>query len=164
MPTLAPEENVDAAVAIARPCLGKLPASLLQGSLPRPSGPVEKCLFLNLKNFAGSIPFLLERPGTWPCPAKDRQRIVGIQLDATWTPPSRVQIYPQAKLLKYLAHRGGFEPPTPRFVVWCSIQLSYRCLWVRRACHPDVLSPDDRLGSAGRCVPRTGRLPTAVRR
>nr|GGI00954.1 hypothetical protein GCM10011355_30450 [Aquisalinus luteolus] len=26
-----------------------------------------------------------------------------------------------------MAHRGGFEPPTPRFVVWCSIQLSYRC-------------------------------------
>ena len=28
---------------------------------------------------------------------------------------------------KAMAHRGGFEPPTPRFVVWCSIQLSYRC-------------------------------------
>ena len=28
-----------------------------------------------------------------------------------------------------MAHRGGFEPPTPRFVVWCSIQLSYRCGW-----------------------------------
>jgi hypothetical protein len=28
-----------------------------------------------------------------------------------------------------VAHRGGFEPPTPRFVVWCSIQLSYRCPW-----------------------------------
>ena len=27
-----------------------------------------------------------------------------------------------------MAHRGGFEPPTPRFVVWCSIQLSYRCV------------------------------------
>src|SRR5690606_27564415 len=27
-----------------------------------------------------------------------------------------------------MAHRGGFEPPTPRFVVWCSIQLSYRCM------------------------------------
>src|SRR5262249_19050531 len=26
-----------------------------------------------------------------------------------------------------LAHRAGFEPTTPRFVVWCSIQLSYRC-------------------------------------
>ena len=29
---------------------------------------------------------------------------------------------------KEMAHRGGFEPPTPRFVVWCSIQLSYRCI------------------------------------
>ena len=27
----------------------------------------------------------------------------------------------------HLAHRAGFEPTTPRFVVWCSIQLSYRC-------------------------------------
>ena len=34
------------------------------------------------------------------------------------------------KLYKYLillAHRAGFEPTTPKFVVWCSIQLSYRC-------------------------------------
>ena len=31
-----------------------------------------------------------------------------------------------------MARRGGFEPPTPRFVVWCSIQLSYRRLWVCR--------------------------------
>ncbi len=27
-----------------------------------------------------------------------------------------------------MAHRGRFELPTPRFVVWCSIQLSYRCI------------------------------------
>ena len=32
-----------------------------------------------------------------------------------------------SKWLKTLAHRKGFEPLTPRFVVWCSIQLSYRC-------------------------------------
>ncbi len=25
-----------------------------------------------------------------------------------------------------MARRGRFELPTPRFVVWCSIQLSYR--------------------------------------
>jgi site-specific DNA recombinase len=25
-----------------------------------------------------------------------------------------------------LARRKGFEPLTPRFEVWCSIQLSYR--------------------------------------
>src|ERR1700674_3164143 len=29
------------------------------------------------------------------------------------------------KLLKSLARSEGFEPPTPRFEVWCSIQLSY---------------------------------------
>ena len=27
-----------------------------------------------------------------------------------------------------MARRGRFELPTPRFVVWCSIQLSYRCV------------------------------------
>ena len=32
------------------------------------------------------------------------------------------------RTLKTMARRGGFEPPTPRFVVWCSIQLSYRRL------------------------------------
>ena len=26
-----------------------------------------------------------------------------------------------------MAHPEGFEPPAPRFVVWCSIQLSYGC-------------------------------------
>jgi hypothetical protein len=34
-----------------------------------------------------------------------------------------------------LAHRAGFEPTTPRFVVWCSIQLSYRCLASRGQRH-----------------------------
>ncbi len=28
---------------------------------------------------------------------------------------------------KILAHPKGLEPLTPRFVVWCSIQLSYGC-------------------------------------
>ena len=27
-----------------------------------------------------------------------------------------------------MAHRKRFELLTPRFVVWCSIQLSYRCI------------------------------------
>jgi hypothetical protein len=30
-----------------------------------------------------------------------------------------------ANPLKRLARSEGFEPPTPRFEVWCSIQLSY---------------------------------------
>jgi hypothetical protein len=29
------------------------------------------------------------------------------------------------RLLKTMARPEGFEPPTPRFVVWCSVQLSY---------------------------------------
>jgi hypothetical protein len=32
----------------------------------------------------------------------------------------------RSNLLKSLARRKGFEPLTPRFEVWCSIQLSYR--------------------------------------
>jgi hypothetical protein len=27
-----------------------------------------------------------------------------------------------------MAHPERFERPTPRFVVWCSIQLSYGCV------------------------------------
>ena len=29
------------------------------------------------------------------------------------------------KLLNFMARPEGFEPPTPRSVVWCSVQLSY---------------------------------------
>ena len=32
---------------------------------------------------------------------------------------------PNAKYYGFLARPNGFEPLTPRFVVWCSIQLSY---------------------------------------
>ncbi len=31
----------------------------------------------------------------------------------------------QLYVREYLARPEGFEPPAPRFVVWCSIQLSY---------------------------------------
>ena len=38
-----------------------------------------------------------------------------------------------AKLLKLLARPKGFELLTPKFVVWCSIQLSYgRLGWLKR--------------------------------
>src|SRR5436190_4042410 len=36
-------------------------------------------------------------------------------------------ILPSLCLPKGMAHPRGFEPLTPRFVVWCSIQLSYGC-------------------------------------
>src|SRR5215467_5120473 len=37
----------------------------------------------------------------------------------------RFQIYHRAKSLILLARSERFELPTPRFEVWCSIQLSY---------------------------------------
>jgi hypothetical protein len=37
-------------------------------------------------------------------------------------PPSSQKV---RKSLDLLARSEGFEPPTPRFEVWCSIQLSY---------------------------------------
>jgi hypothetical protein len=33
-----------------------------------------------------------------------------------------------------MVHQVGFEPATPRFVVWCSIQLSYWCTLGRKLC------------------------------
>jgi hypothetical protein len=45
---------------------------------------------------------------------------------------SKIQAYSErrilsirAKVIKILARPERFELPTPRFVVWCSIQLSY---------------------------------------
>ena len=43
-----------------------------------------------------------------------------------------------------LARRKGFEPLTPRFEVWCSIQLSYRRNCRRRVARPkrfELLTP-----------------------
>jgi hypothetical protein len=42
----------------------------------------------------------------------------GISQPPDWKPSHEVQ-------LVGLARSEGFEPPTPRFEVWCSIQLSY---------------------------------------
>ena len=43
-----------------------------------------------------------------------------------------------------VARWGGFEPPTPRFVVWCSIQLSYQ----RRPFAEQQCSASERLSKA----------------
>ena len=53
--------------------------------------------------------------------------------------------------IKEVAHRGGFEPPTPRFVVWCSIQLSYRCVFAKNLSSRLALTMTG-LGAAGRVV------------
>lgn len=45
-----------------------------------------------------------------------------------------------------MAHPKGFEPLTPRFVVWCSIQLSYGCVYNQRV---DCVSGGQQFVSAG---------------
>jgi hypothetical protein len=44
-------------------------------------------------------------------------------------PPTLFACVPEVpepgKIQDLLARSEGFEPPTPRFEVWCSIQLSY---------------------------------------
>ena len=42
-----------------------------------------------------------------------------------WSEDRDNGIEARAKYLKKMARPGRFELPTPRFVVWCSIQLSY---------------------------------------
>ena len=56
-----------------------------------------------------------------------------------------------AKSLKVMARPKGFEPLTPRFVVWCSIQLSYGrvpVVRVKPACDRAGLSGDVRLAAS----------------
>jgi len=42
------------------------------------------------------------------------------------SPPLEERTAELRKYARELARREGFEPPTPRFEAWCSIQLSYR--------------------------------------
>ena len=52
-----------------------------------------------------------------------------------------------------MARSEGFEPPTPRFVVWCSIQLSYERAQAGRPAPATrrtlSKSPQGRKGAAG---------------
>jgi hypothetical protein len=61
----------------------------------------------------------------------------------------------------WLARPEGFEPPTPRFVVWCSIQLSYgRVLRIAREVFPG--KSDGNGGSSYRLRPPLASLPPAL--
>jgi hypothetical protein len=42
-----------------------------------------------------------------------------------------------------MARPEGFEPPTPRFVVWCSIQLSYGRRLKRRRMRREIPAARD---------------------
>jgi hypothetical protein len=58
------------------------------------------------------------------------------------TPPPMSLSAECKKCLYLLARPDGFEPPTPRFVVWCSIQLSYgRVLRIAREVFPNPAKP-----------------------
>ena len=60
-----------------------------------------------------------------------------------WRYPSPMSLSAECKKCPILLARPeGFEPPTPRFVVWCSIQLSYgRFLRIAREMFPDQPRP-----------------------
>jgi hypothetical protein len=49
------------------------------------------------------------------------------------------------KCLILLARRKGFEPLTPRFEVWCSIQLSYRRLGDKGGALEEIRTPDPQI-------------------
>src|SRR5581483_4480281 len=60
------------------------------------------------------------------CPALSRLKATLLfPAQATDTPVCRCVRRRSACLFKGMARPKGFEPLTPRFVVWCSIQLSY---------------------------------------
>src|SRR5437899_1611184 len=62
-----------------------------------------------------------------------------------------------------LARPDGFEPPTPRFVVWCSIQLSYgRVLRIAREVFPTEQIRRERAFSY-RLQPPLASLPALLR-
>ena len=65
----------------------------------------------------GGPPFRLQRRGH--APARRPDRLAGNQ---------KARLGKEAGFWK-LARPKGFEPLTPRFVVWCSIQLSYGRAW-----------------------------------
>ena len=46
-----------------------------------------------------------------------------------------------------VARRKGFEPLTPRFEVWCSIQLSYRRLGGKGGAPEEIRTPDPQIRS-----------------
>ena len=64
-----------------------------------------------------------------------------------------------AERYEKLAHRAGFEPTTPRFVVWCSIQLSYRCGWGAQPMHHEVQRQATWPGISLNPPPRLRKLP-----
>jgi hypothetical protein len=76
---------------------------------------------------------MIEAPRNWPRPtSRPSSRPNGEVSHRTAKPPSIntvLRIHLERRLgcnqLKVLARPERFELPTPRFVVWCSIQLSY---------------------------------------
>ncbi len=61
-----------------------------------------------------------------------------------------------------LAHPEGLEPPTPKFVVWCSIQLSYGCGGAR--CNRIALARQVALAGSGQVGRLEGRSQGTLRK
>jgi hypothetical protein len=60
--------------------------------------------------------------------------------------------------IDYMARRKGFEPLTPRFEVWCSIQLSYRRLILDYSLAPALSSRSPAAPAVNRLSMRGHRL------
>ena len=59
--------------------------------------------------------------------------------------------------IKQMARREGFEPTTPRFVVWCSIQLSYRRVGLQDVDGPSCKAGKLLVGCGGDCKALSAR-------
>ena len=82
----------------------------------RPIGAMSVANWREIKEMARLGGETLNRPSGRDCGPAIVCRPVGAMSVANW------------REIEEMARRGGVEPPTPRFVVWCSIQLSYRRL------------------------------------
>ena len=95
-------------------------------NLPEPTNKQGRPLFLGTALFVGApgriTPHL--RCSVIDAPAALRFRKSEPSLD-----PQTHKGAPSRGRPCVLARPEGFEPPTPRFVVWCSIQLSYGRAW-----------------------------------
>ena len=81
-------------------------------------------------------------PVLCPTGADAVQNAPGVLSNLRRFSPTKYPIYKKTgtrPVLLYMAHSGGFEPPTARFVAEYSIQLSYECVILKRVSDPSMV-------------------------